>query len=408
MAERPNYDCLIVGGGPVGASLACALGSQPLRICLVEAVPRQAYHQPSYDDRGLVLAPASQRILTGLDFWSCIETEVTAIQRIHVSDENHFGFTHLDAEMLGMAALGHVVPARRLGQALATRLEALANLEILCPARLHSLHIEPDCIEATILDGEQPRSLSARLLIAADGASSAARKLLGIGAHEWDYRQDAVVANLTIEGGLRHTAYERFTASGPLALLPLADERCVSVLAVTRERTAAVLALADADYKEMLERRLGGRCGPILAVGHRRSYPIKLIRTHSLFGPRYVVIGNAAHTVHPNAAQGLNLGLRDVALLAECLVDAARCGGDIGAGNILRHYAALRRCDQRRVLALSHGLALMFYNQIPPLIVARDLAMLAVDIITPLKRAFMRTAMGLGGPQPRLARGLPL
>lgn len=375
---------------------------------MVEAVPWQAEHPPSFDDRGLVLAPTSQRILAGLGLWSRVEADATPIRRIHVSDEGHFGFTRLDAEALGMSALGHVVVARRLGQALMAQLAAQANVELVCPARVEALRIGPEGIDATIVEGDRRRDLGARLLITADGADSSTRALLGVGVDQWDYRQTAVVANLALAGGHRHTAYERFTKGGPMALLPLAGERCVSVLGLATEDAAAMLALSDDDFKAMLERRLGGRCNPIAKLGTRRSYPIKMVRARRLHGPRYVVIGNAAHTVHPNAAQGLNLGLRDVALLAERLADTARRGGDVGAVETLAGYAELRRCDQLRVLALSHGLALLFYNELAPLIALRDLGMLAIDLFAPLKRAFMRTAMGLGSYQGRLARGLPL
>jgi 2-octaprenyl-6-methoxyphenol hydroxylase len=408
MMKAIDYDALIIGGGMVGASLASALGGERLKLGLVEAVPFQSDSQPSYDDRGLVLAPASQRVFAGIGIWPDLSRNVTPIRRIHVSDRGHFGFTHLDAAELGVSALGHVAVARDIGQALLSRLAALDNVDLLCPARLESVEIHPDYAEATVSEGDHTRTLTTRLLIAADGSNSRIRELLNIEADLKDYRQTAVVANVTPERAHDFTAYERFTSTGPLAVIPSTGQRCVVVWGVRTEEAEPLLALDDETFLKKLTERFGGRLGRFLKVGRRRAYPLRLIRPHRQVGPRFALIGNAAHAIHPNAAQGLNLGLRDVATLAEVLAEASRAGKDPGNEALLQTYADRRQHDHWQTIALSDGLTRLFYNDFPPLVVTRNLAMLAIDLIPPLKRDLVRRAMGLTGHQPRLVRGLSL
>ncbi len=217
-----------------------------------------------------------------------------------------------------------------------------------------------------------------------------------------------MVANVSLAAPHDNTAYERFGPSGPVALLPLGGQRSVAVCVAGSEEASALLAMGDTGFLARLSVRMGHRIGPCLKVGRRRGYPLKLVRALDQAGPRFAVIGNTAHAIHPNAAQGLNLGLRDVATLAECVIDACRAGEDPGAYPMLRGYAEMRRADQRRVIAFSHGLARLFGNDLFPLVIARDLAMCAIDMIPALKRALVRRAMGFGGPLPRLGRGIPL
>jgi 2-octaprenyl-6-methoxyphenol hydroxylase len=408
MPVLPEYDCLIVGGGLVGASLACALATASLRIGVIEAVPFEQDLQPSYDDRGLVLAPASQRILSGLGLWAPIAAEATPIERIHVSDRGRFGFTRLKATEIGMSALGHVVVARTLGKALVARLSSHDTVDLLCPARLESLELQPAQVKVGISQEGRCLSLTTRLLVAADGGDSEVRRQFGIQTDIQDYRQTAVVANVTPERSHSNTAYERFTSTGPLAVLPLADQRCVAVWVVRTEQAVSLMALEEEAFLADLTARFGRRLGRFIRLGRRRSYPLRLTRATQQTGHRSVLIGNAAHTIHPNAAQGLNLGLRDVATLAELLIEAKRSGADLGGAELLRRYYAWRRPDQLETVGFSHGLAQLFYNDFLPLVVNRDLAMLAIDLIPPLKYKLMRRAMGITGHPPRLVRGLPL
>ncbi len=409
MPAPPDCDCLIIGGGLVGASLACALAGVPLSVAVVEAAPWNTADPPSFDDRGLALSPSSQRILAALGIWPEIAREATAIRRIHVSHEGSFGVTRLDAAALGVAALGHVVVARELGRALQEALRAAADgdkLSLHCPARLEAIIPHPDRIEARIAQDGEVRSVTARLLVAADGGESKARRCLGIGTEERDYGQTAVVANVSLARPHEGLAYERFTAAGPLAFLPLTGQRYVAVWAMATAEVEPVMRLPEPDFLAALYKRSGNRVSGLGKLGQRRSYPLKLVTAREPIGPRFVVLGNAAHTVHPNAAQGLNLALRDVAELAERLAENARAGRDPGDPAMLARYLEARRADQRRVVALTDGLVRLFYNDSYPLAVARGLAMLAVDLVPPLKRALCEMAMGQSGRQARLVRGL--
>ncbi|MGQ0592274.1 MAG: 2-octaprenyl-6-methoxyphenyl hydroxylase [Gammaproteobacteria bacterium] len=404
-----DCDCLIIGGGLVGASLACALADLPLRVAVVEPVDWQAAEQPSFDDRGLALSPSSQRILAGLRIWPQVAPEATAIRRIHVSHEGHFGVTRLEARALGVPALGYVVVARELGRALHGALRAAADgdrLSLLCPARLDSLTQNAHRIEARIADDGGVRSVTTRLLVAADGGDSKARQCLGVDIDGRDYGQTAVVANVSLARPHEGLAYERFTAGGPLALLPLTEQRYVAVWAMPANEAEQAMRLDEPTFLAALHERIGRRVGRFVKLGRRRAYPLKLITARELVGPRFVVLGNAAHTVHPNAAQGLNLALRDVAGLADLLAEGARAGRDPGDRDPLLRYLDARRADQRRVVALSDGLVRLFYNDRFPLTLGRGLAMLAIDLCPPLKRALCEMAMGLWGRQARLARGL--
>ncbi len=404
-----DCDCLIVGGGLVGASLACALAGLPMRVAVVEPVAWDTSDPPSFDDRGLALSPSSQRILAGLGRWPEVATEATAIRRIHVSEEGRFGVTRLDAAALGMPALGYVVVARELGRALQGALRAAADgdqLSLLSPARLESLTDNAHRIAARIADASGIRTVTTRLLVAADGGDSKARQCLGVETRGRDYGQTAVVANISLARPHDGLAYERFTAGGSLALLPLTGQRYVAVWLMATAEVESVMRLDEPEFLEALRERTGRRVSGFLRLGTRCTYPLKLVTARDPVGPRFVVLGNAAHTIHPNAAQGLNLALRDVAGLADLLAEGARAGRDPGDRDTLRRYLDARRADQRRVVALSDGLVWLFHHDRFPLALARGAAMLAVDLIPPLKRGFCQMAMGLWGRQARLARGL--
>ena len=405
---RFDYDLLIIGGGLVGASLACALGRSGLRIGVVEPVTFDAQQQPSYDDRAIALAHGSQRIFSGMGLWDRLAKQVTPIAQIHVSDRGRFGFTRLRHEEAGVAALGYIATARLLGAVLVGRLSELDQVELLCPARLEGVRRAADAIHVEIDVDGACRSLSTRLLVAADGAESAVRDRFGIPVTVWDYGQSAIVANVSTQLDHKNIAYERFTAQGPIAMLPMGARHCAIVWSVRSERLAALETLDDAGFLLALQDNFGYRLGRFEAVGKRASYALRLVRARDAVGPRLALIGNAAHALHPIAGQGFNLGLRDVAALAECLAEAARAGADPGNAPLLRRYAEWRRHDQGRVIAFTDGLTRLFANPLLPVALLRDAGMLALDVLPPAKRLFERLTMGRVGRLPRLARGLPL
>jgi 2-octaprenyl-6-methoxyphenol hydroxylase len=402
-------DVVIVGGGLAGASLGCALAGTGLRTAVIEAVPREAEGQPSYDDRSVALAYGSKRIFAGMNVWPGVASRGAApIERIHVSDRGRFGFTRLDRRHAGLEALGYVVETRVLGAALYQRLGAVEGLELICPAAVTGIARDAEGITVSIDGPQAVGERRGRLLVLADGGRSAARELLGIEVRNRDYGQTALVANVTPGHEHRNTAYERFTATGPLAVLPMTQGRCSVVWTVRPPEAEHLLALTDAEFLGALQDRFGERLGVFRQVGRRNAYPLSMARVHPTVVERAALIGNAAHALHPVAGQGFNLGLRDVATLAQILAEAARDGDDIGSERVLGRYARWRRRDNQAMTAFTDGLVRLFSNDLAPIAAVRDLGLLAVDLFPPAKRALLRLTTGMWGRQPRLGRGLEL
>lgn len=406
MQTDAHYDLLIVGGGMVGASLACALGHQPLRIGVIEAVPFCATTQPSYDNRSVALAYGARKIFEGMGLWHALAKIVTPIKKIHISDRGHFGATRMDAVRAGYPALGYVVESRDLGQLFAATVESLPNVELICPAQLKSFTIEGDSATVIIAKDGALQTLKTRLIVAADGGRSVVRQLAGIGTTVDDYGQDAVIANVTPGHDHHNIAYERFTDSGPLALLPMSEGRCSLVWTVARDAVDTVMGWNDATFLARLQERFGRRLGVLQKVGKRHAYPLLRVRADEHIRSRLTLIGNAAHVLHPIAGQGFNLGIRDVAALAQVIVEAK--DDDFGALSVLSQYDQWRKHDQDCIAGLTDGLVRIFSNQLTPLVLARNSGLVTMDIIPPAKRALMRQTMGLAGKLPRLARGIPL
>jgi 2-octaprenyl-6-methoxyphenol hydroxylase len=401
-----SFDVAIVGGGMVGASLAAALTPLGLRVALVESVPLQSESQPSFDERTTALSNGSRRILASMGVWDAVAPEAAPIRRIHVSDQGRFGFARIDAAEEGVAALGFVLANRVLGAALWDRLARDPAITIFCPARVNDITASADTVSLLVgADQQPPRTLRARLLVAADGANSAIRKALGIEATHWDYEQTAIITNVATRKFHDHVAYERFTNTGPLAVLPLADGRCTVVWTLAPEVAEATMRLDDATFLARLQERFGFRLGRFTRVGRRHAYPLALTRAEERVGQRVVIIGNAAQGLHPIAGQGFNLGLRDVATLAEVIADSPVTLGDEA---MLARYDGWRRTDRRGVIAFTDGLVRLFGNPLGSVKVARDLGLLLFDVLPPAKSALSALSMGITGKLPRLARGVPL
>lgn len=404
-----DYDILIVGGGLVGASLACALRDSRLTVGMIEAATPPLSEQPGFDDRTLAIAYGSRRIFEGLGVWGAIsERGAAPIERIHISDRGRFGFTRLRARDAGIEALGYVVSAPVLGTALYQAIAGRSNVQVLSPATVQSVDVGAEAACVRVSTGGAERELRARLVVAADGADSPIRKTAGIAASRVDYGQTAIVSAVATERAHEGTAYERFTESGPLALLPAGPDYCAVVWTVAAHRVETVRGWNDETFRGELERSFGERLGRFLRVAKRQYHPLALTRVREHARPRLVVIGNAAHTVHPVAGQGFNLGLRDVATLAEVLMEAVDAGRDLGDLEVLQRYAHWRARDNKVVSTLTHSLIRIFSNDYWPVACLRDAGLVAVDLLPPAKRGLIRITSGLAGRLPRLACGLPL
>ena len=379
---------------------------------MVEAVSRSAAQQPSYDDRTLALGAASCSILQGLGLWDALAPEATAIRQVVVSSPDQPWRVCLDASESGREAFGHVVEARRFGAVVSAHLATLDTLELICPARLEALQPGPDAVSLQLHTGDGPRHLQARLVVAADGADSAVRTLLGIGAREKRYAQTAVICNVTPREPHLGRAFEQLTSSGPFAVLPHLGGRCGLVWCAPEEQAARLLQLPEADFLRQAGQRADASLGGFVKLGKRSAYPLRLLVPERDIDQRVAILGNAAHAIHPAGAQGFNLGLRDVACLAQLLADAAPEDGsaaaDPGAAELLEAYSQWRKPDRESVVAWTDGLVSLFAS---PLAVSRGVrgaAMLAHAVLPALRRRMASAAMGYRGRSPRLALGEPL
>jgi len=405
-----RYDIIIAGGGMVGASLARALAPLGLRVAVVEPVEPGAASQPSFDDRSTALSRASQRAFTAMGLWPAIAETATPIRAIHVSDRGSFGLCRIEAAEQGVEALGYVVVNRVLGQTLFASLAAEGGPQLYRPARIAAVTQTDESVTATVAreDGGREERLEAALLVAADGARSAVRDAVGIGMRERPYDQVAITGNLATSSPHDNVAYERFTTDGPVALLPFSEGRSAFVWTLSPAEAERVTALDDDAFLTEFQAAFGWRLGRLSRVGRRVAYPLSLTRAERLHAGRVVAVGNAAHGLHPVAGQGYNLGMRDVAALADLVAEAVAEGDDPGSPALLARYADWRRGDQRKVVGFTDGLVRLFGSERETARAARGIGMLGLDIIPGAKRAFARHTMGLAGRLPRLSRGVPL
>jgi 2-octaprenyl-6-methoxyphenol hydroxylase len=406
-----SFDIAIVGGGMVGASLAVALKGLDARVALIEAVPHGAATQPSFDERTTALSNGSRRILETLGVWPDVAAMATPIAKIHVSDRGHFGFARIDAAEQGLNALGYVVPNRLLGSALWSQLRNRSDVRVYCPAQVSRVVGDQDSVELEVpASGGDKCVIKTRLVVAADGIESAVREAFGVAADVRDYEQTAVITTVLPRKFHEYVAYERFTESGPLALLPLTDGRCTLVLTLNRALAEAAMGWSDEEFLTELQHRFGFRLGRFLRVGRRFAYPLTLTRARRTSAGRCVIIGNAAQGLHPVAGMGFNLGLRDVASLAELV--AERCGEpasrDLGNAALLSAYDAWRAADRREIIGFTDGLVRLFSNPLGAVQRLRNLGLLAFDLMPPAKTALSSLSTGAAGRVPKLARGVAL
>lgn len=398
-------EVLIVGGGLVGGTMACALGQAGVRVLCVDREHPDTALRAEFDGRASAVALGSKTMLDGIGLWRHVAPFAAAIREIRVADGASPLFLHYDHREVGDDPLGWIVENRGIRRAQAQRLPELPSVRFLAPARLVELERTAAGVRGRLADG---RALWARLAVAADGRGSPLREAAGIAATRWDYPQVGIVC--TVAHALPHggVAQEHFLPAGPFAILPLPGNRSSIVWTERAELAPAIMGQGDDAFLAELKTRFGAFLGDIAVEGPRFCYPLGLQFAERYAETRLALIGDAAHAMHPIAGQGMNMGLRDVAALSELIVDALRLGLDPGAPDLLERYQRWRRFDNLLMLAVTDGLNRLFSNDLGPLKLARDVGLAAVDRLPPLKRLFMRHAMGLVGELPRLMRGARL
>lgn len=376
---------IIAGGGMAGATLALAIshltgGKVP--VTLVEASEPATRAHPGYDGRAIALAEGTRQQLAAITLWPVLQACATAITHVHVSDRGHAGFVSLKAEDYGISALGQVVELHDVGQRLFTLLKQAPGVRLCCPARVAEVERTASGVSVLLDTGEQRE---AQLLVAADGSRSMVAAACGIQWQNHDYQQVAVIANVSTAEAHQGRAWERFTEHGPLALLPMSAGRSSLVWCHPLANKAQVDGWSDERFLDELQRAFGWRLGRFTQVGQRHSYPLQLQVATQHVSHRVALVGNAAQTLHPIAGQGFNLGLRDVMSLAETVAEAWRTGQDVGGYATLQRYQQRRQPDARATVGLTDALVRLFANRYTPLVVGRNLGLMAMDSL-PLMR----------------------
>jgi 2-octaprenyl-6-methoxyphenol hydroxylase len=395
----------IVGGGLSGLLLGVACAAEGIETVVIDRQAPAAITGVSYDGRTTAVAYGSKQVMSGIGLWPALAPQAEPIREIRVADGGSPLFLHYDHRELGDAPLGYIVENRRLRQALFDRAQALDALTLLAPAGVTGCDRDAGGASLTLSDG---RRLRAALVIGADGRNSPLREAAGIRAFRKTYGQTAIVCTVRHEVPHRGVAVEHFRSAGPFAILPMQGNRSSIVWTERSADAQRILALNAAAFQRALARRFGDHLGALVIEGERWSYPLSLMHAERYTAPRLALIGDAAHVIHPIAGQGWNLGVRDVAALAELLVDAARLGLDLGADSLLERYERWRRVDNLMLTAVTDGLNRLFTMEMPPVRLVRDLGLAAVNRAPTAKRFLMRHAMGLVGDLPRLVRGAAL
>ena len=407
MDKSCDYDVIVVGAGIVGHLFAKAVTSIGLRVALIDAGERNhATSQSLKNERAIALSLGSKKILAGLEQWAFVEKKTEAINKIHISERKYFGRVRLDASRFNLPAFGYVVGWSTLTELIqkATR----QCVHVIRPGYVQDIktHKYFSSVACQVLG--KTDYITSKLVVITDGAGSSTREFLGIEPKVFDYRQVALASSVETERPHENIAYERFTHTGPLAMLPLQQRRCGLIWTLGAEHVDYFRGLTDKSLLLELQVMFGDRLGKFRSIGSRNFFPVKLTRTRKVSVGRTIAIGNAAHGLHPIAGQGLNLAIRDVALLAEFIADSHYEGGDIGHTELLRRYERHRAADHRIVCSATHGLVRLFSNDSFPLAIGRNVGLTFFECLPIAKRAMVRQATGLAGYQSRLARGQSL
>ncbi|KIF55051.1 2-octaprenyl-6-methoxyphenyl hydroxylase [Vibrio owensii] len=387
-----QYDVVIAGGAMAGATLALAidrLSKGALQIAVVEPFKAQSDQHPGFDSRSIALSYGTVNILRHLQLWSAIEPCATPIEHIHVSDRSHAGMTEITKHEVGVEALGYVVELADVGRVYQELLDKSEAITLFCPDSVANIEREQDKAHIELSSGEK---LEAKLLVAADGAVSQCCQQIGLELSEHDFDQVAVIANIVTQEPHQGRAFERFTENGPVALLPMSDNRMSLVWCLRPEEAQTVVSLSDVEFLERLQNDFGWRLGAMQKVGQRASYPLLLRHRKQNISHRFAIVGNAAQTLHPIAGQGFNLGIRDVASLAEEVVKQTE---DAGRYQGLMRFSQRREDDRSETIWLTSSLVHIFSNDLPAMRIGRNLALATMDNLSTFKQPLLRHTLGL-------------
>jgi len=399
--KKNSFDVVVVGGGMVGLSLALGLARAGVPVALIERARLSDMAAARFDGRGSAVAAGSQRILDGLGLWEGVADHAEPILEIRVADGMSPLFLHYDHAEISDGPLGWIVENAVTRRALAAAAEK-SSLQVFDGTELADCHFGEDAAMLDLADGQ---TVTARLVVAADGRDSPLRAAAGIEAVRWNYPQTGIVCAVHHEVPHRGIAQEHFLPAGPFAILPMTENRSSIVWTERHDLAPDILALDDEAFTSELRQRFGNFLGRVDVGPMRWSYPLSVVHSKRYIAPRLALAGDAAHAIHPIAGQGFNIGLRDVAALAEVIMDTLRLGLDPGAITALERYERWRKPDNMMMIGVTDALNRLFSNDIPPLRIARDIGLAAVDNAAPLKKVFMRHAMGVVGELPRLLRG---
>jgi 2-polyprenylphenol 6-hydroxylase len=398
-----QFDIVIIGAGIVGATSACALGEAGVNVALIEARPLVPEVDSAVRDaRVFAITRASQRIFAALDVWGrIIALGAYPFREMEVWDAGGTGVIHFDSADIGEPCLGHMIEPRIIQAALLDRLQSLAAVSLFCPAQLQDISVDAEAVRLSL---KENTTLTAELVIAADGARSPLRERLGIPIRTYDYHQSSLVARVATEFPHHATARQRFLPGGPLAFLPLEEDWSSIVWTLPTAEVAGVLALEREDFHVALGQAFDFRLGRIIDSERREAYPLTRLHAEQYVSERVALAGDAAHAIHPLAGQGVNLGLLDAAALTEVILDARGRGRNPGALPVLRRYERWRRGENLLMMSAMDGFNTLFGNQPGPVRRLRNFGLSMVNAVGPAKNLFMRHAAGLAGDLPALAR----
>ncbi|EPI4957923.1 TPA: 2-octaprenyl-6-methoxyphenyl hydroxylase [Vibrio parahaemolyticus] len=387
-----QYDVVIAGGAMAGATLALAiehLSQGALRVAVVEPFKAQSDQHPGFDSRSIALSYGTVNLLRHLELWSAIEPFSTPIEHIHVSDRSHAGMTDITKHDVGVEALGYVVELADVGRVYQELLTHSTAIDLYCPNSAKHITRTQENVTIELASGEL---LNAKLLVAADGAVSQCCQQIGLELSEHDFEQVAVIANIVTQEPHQGRAFERFTENGPVALLPMSDNRMSLVWCLRPDEAQIVMELSESEFLERLQQDFGWRLGAMQKVGLRASYPLLLRHRKQNISHRFAIVGNAAQTLHPIAGQGFNLGIRDVVTLAEELV---KQGEDVGRYQGLIRFSQRREADRNETIWLTSSLVHVFSNDLLAMRIGRNTALAAMDNLSIFKQPLLRHTLGL-------------